>query len=414
MKKGNGYFWNSAAGILNAGEAVILSMAVTRTTGLADAGVLSMAFAAGNLLMTIGKFGVRSYQSTDAEQLFSFSDYFWARIVTVVLMAAAGLLYVFYCVQDKGYSGKKAAVILSFCFIYVVESLEDVFWGLYQQKRSLDTGAKLFIVRWACILSVCILSLYITKDLCMASILGAAAGLAAFCIWNPLLFAGFEEKILCVRFQNVKQVLQQCFPLFAASFMTIYVTNAPKYAIDRCLTEEVQACYGFVAMPVFVIELLNAFLYQPLLVPMALEWKERRLDRLRFRVKKQCLILPGVSGVCLLGAYFFGIPVLSALYNTDLRAYKPEMMVLLLGGAMFAYAGYFSVLLTIMRKQRVIMAGYAVISVLSFVMSDGLVRRAGVMGAAVLYMLLMTVLAGSLGAAVRCGLQTGSHLCLRK
>ena len=90
------------------------------------------------------------------------------------------------------------------------------------------------------------------------------------------------------------------------------------------------------------------------------------------------------------------------------------MMVLLFGGALFAYAGYFSVLLTIMRKQRVIMAGYAVISVLSFVMSDGLVRRAGVMGAAVLYMLLMTILAGSLGAAVRCGLQTGSHLCLRK
>lgn len=405
MKNGNGYFWNSAAGILNAGEAVVLSMAVTRTTGLADAGVLSMAFAAGNLMMTIGKFGVRSYQSTDAEELFSFSDYFWARIVTIVLMAAASLLYVFYCVQEKGYSGKKAAVILSFCFIYMVESLEDVFWGLYQQKHALDAGAKLFIFRWVCILTVCILSLHLTKDLCMASVLGAAAGLTAFCLWNPLLFCGFGEKILYVRTKNVKRVLQQCFPLFAASFMTIYVTNAPKYAIDRCLTEEVQACYGFVAMPVFVIELLNAFLYQPLLVCMAMEWKSRRLDSLRLRVKKQCLLLPGVSGVCLLGAYFFGIPVLSALYKTDLRAYKPEMLLLLSGGAMFAYAGYFSVLLTIMRKQKVIMAAYAVILVLSFVLSDGLVRRAGVMGAAVLYMLLMTVLAGSLGAAVRCGMR---------
>lgn len=48
VKKGNGYFWNSTAGLLYAGEAVILSIAVTRTSGLADAGILSMAFAIGH------------------------------------------------------------------------------------------------------------------------------------------------------------------------------------------------------------------------------------------------------------------------------------------------------------------------------------------------------------------------------
>ncbi len=401
MKNKNGYVWNSAAGFLNAGEAVLLSMVVTRTNGLADAGVLSMAFATGNLLMTIGKFGVRSYQSTDAEEMFSFSDYFWTRMITIVMMAVAGALYVFYRIWQKEYGGQKAVVILSFCFIYIIESLEDVFAGFYQQKYAIDTGAKLFIFRWSCILAVCIWELIITKDLCTAAIAGAAAGLMAFCISNPLFFSGFGEKITRLNMEHVKRVLQQCFPLFAASFMTIYVANAPKYAIDRYLTEEVQACYGFVAMPVFVIELLNAFLYQPILVHMALEWKERRIDRLKVRIKRQCLILIGVSGICLLGACFLGIPVLSALYGTDLSAYKTEMLLLLCGGAAYAYAGYFSVLLTIIRKQKVIMSGYAVISVLSFLLSNKLVRHAGAMGAAVLYLLLMTVLAGSFGTALR-------------
>ncbi len=81
-----------------------------------------------------------------------------------------------------------------------------------------------------------------------------------------------------------------------------------------------------------------------------------------------------LSGICLLGACFLGIPVLYALCGTDL---------------------------TIIRKQKVIMSGYAVISVLSFLLSNELVRHAGAMGAAVLYLLLMTVLAGSFGTALK-------------
>jgi len=399
VKKGNGYFWNCAAGFLNAGEAVILSMAVTRTGGLADAGILSVAFAVGNLMMTIGKFGVRSYQVTDVEEKYSFSDYFRARVVTTVLMAVISLIYIFYCIQKKGYGSRKAVVILAFCLIYTVESLEDVFWGMYQQKQALDAGAKVFIIRWAAILGVCIWVLALTGDLCLASILGAAACLAVFCVFNTMVFLRFQKKIEWAGTGPVRQILRQCFPLFLASFMTIYVTNAPKYAIDRYLTEEVQACYGFIAMPVFAIELLNGFLYQPSLVHMAQEWNEHRTGSFRRRAVKQCLILLGLCGVCLLGAYFFGIPVLSAIYGTELNSYKTELLVLLCGGGMLAYAGYFSVLLTIMRKQKMVMYGYAGISILSFLLSNHAVKDFGVMGAAVLYTLLMALLAGFLGVA---------------
>lgn len=394
MKNGNGYFWNSAAGLLNAGEAVILSMAVTRTSGLADAGILSMAFAIGNLMMTIGKFGVRSYQVTDVDETFSFSGYFHTRIVTVVLMAVTSLVYLYYCVQEKGYDSRKVVIILSFVFIYIVESLEDVFWGLYQLRQALDAGAKLFIFRWAAILSVCVLTLVLTNDLCLAAVLGAGICLAVFCVYNTMIFRSFREKIEWTRAKDICQILCQCFPLFLASFLTIYVTNAPKYAIDRYLTEEVQACYGFIAMPVFVIELLNGFLYQPSLVHMALEWKEQRITVFRRRVEKQCLVLLGLSGVCLFGAYFCGIPVLSAIYRTELGSYKTELLVLLCAGGMLAYAGYFSVLLTIMRKQKAVMYGYAGIAVLSFMLSNWAVRDFGVMGAAVLYAMLMSLLTG--------------------
>ncbi len=392
-KEKNGYFWNSAAGLLNAGEAVILSMVVTRISGLADAGVLSMAFAVGNLMMTIGKFGVRSYQATDVEEGFSFAEYFRARMVTVVLMAAASLLYVCCGIRWRAYGIRKAAIILSFCFIYLVESVEDVFWGLYQLRQSLDTGAKLFLLRWTVILSVCIGILFVSKDLSVAAVSGAAAGFVVSSISNVFVFRGTGEKLCIGSVGSVIRILRQCLPLFLASFLTIYVTNAPKYAIDRWLTQEMQACYGFLSMPVFVVELLNGFLYQPSLVHMALEWKEGKLMQLRRRVKRQCAVLLGLTCVCLAGAYVCGIPVLSAIYGTDLSGYRRELLVLLCGGGMLGYAGYFGVLLTVMRRQEAVMYGYVGAALLALSLSNGAVRNYGIIGAAGLSALLMSVLA---------------------
>ena len=70
-QKKRDYIWNTVAGLINAAEAVIMSMFVTRIIGLADAGRLTIAFAIGNLMMTVGKFGVRNYQVTDIENKFS-------------------------------------------------------------------------------------------------------------------------------------------------------------------------------------------------------------------------------------------------------------------------------------------------------------------------------------------------------
>lgn len=77
------FIWNTLAGLVNAAEAVILLMVVGRTNGLEDAGVLTIAFAIGNLMMTIGRYGVRNYQVTDVEDRLSFGSYFTHRICTV-------------------------------------------------------------------------------------------------------------------------------------------------------------------------------------------------------------------------------------------------------------------------------------------------------------------------------------------
>lgn len=394
----NGYVWNALAGAVNASEAVLLSMVVTRTDGIADAGVLSIAFAVGNLMMTIGKFGVRNYQATDLKGRFSFSDYFWARIFTAGVMVLSCAGYLLYCIWSRGYGRYKAVVVAAVCLIYAAESVEDVFWGFYQQRMALDVGAKVFVCRWGLVLAAFILSLAAGKGLQKAAVAGVFVNTAAFAVLNIAAFCGFHEKIGRLHPGRTAKLLRQCAPLAVVSFLTFYLVNAPKYAIDRYLPQEVQACFGFVAMPVFVVELLNSFLYQPTLVKAAWEWKEGKRAAFQKRVLVQCLWIAGMTAGCIAGAALCGVPVLSVLFHTDLSGYRAELLILLFGGGMLAYSGYFCVLLTMMRRLKWMLYGYGGAAFFAFLLFGSIVKKGGVLGASVFYAGLLAALAAFFGA----------------
>ena len=99
-----------------------------------------------------------------------------------------------------------------------------------------------------------------------------------------------------------------------------------------------------------------------------------------------------ISIVCLLGAYFVGIPVLSLLYHTDLSAYKNELMILLLAGGFLAISGYLSVVLTIMRCQKDLLWPYCLIAIIAVITLKAIVFQYGTIGAALCYMGLMVFL----------------------
>lgn len=394
------YIWNTAAGLINAAEAVIMSMIVTRITGLADAGMLTIAFAVGNLIMPIGKFGIRNYQVTDIENKFSFVIYLKARFVTVVLMLFSIAGYMLYASVRLQYGKDKLGVILAICMIYVVEAMEDVIWGYYQRRDHLYAGAKMFCFRWLGILCVFPAALYVSRSLSLTLAICFVVSFVLFMILLRISYPNIcsdEDRHLKLLLRKsdlpiVGRLLKIAFPLFGISFLAFYVNNAPKYAIDACLTDEIQACYGFVAMPVFVIGLLNNFIYQPTLVPMADEWEQKQNRKFQRRIVKQLLLIGMISVICLAGAYVLGIPVLTLLYHTDLAAYKAELMILLAAGGFLAMSGYLSVVLTIMRRQKDLLWPYCLIAVIAVISLKRIVSQYGTTGAAVCYMALMMLL----------------------
>lgn len=394
------YVWNTAAGLINAAEAVVMSMIVTRMTGLTDAGMLTMAFAVGNLVLPVGKFGVRNYQVTDVDNKFPFSTYLSARLVTVSLMVLIVCGYLNYAMVRLEYGKDKTGIIFAICMIYAVEALEDVIWGYFQHMDRLYAGARMFCLRWMAILVVFPFALYSSRDLRLTLMWCLAVSIVIFLFLLLLSYPRFsdeEDRLpnLLGRKEDVRQIaklFKAVFPLFAISFLALYENNMPKYAIDAYLTDEIQACYGFVAMPVFVIGLLNNFIYQPTLVAMAVEWEQGQFEKFTRRIGKQFVIIGGIAIMCLAGAYLLGIPVLSLLYHTDLSDYKGELLILLFASAFLAASGYQSVLLTIMRCRKALLLPHCAVSVGELIILPPVVSKYGTMGAAVCYLSFMLLL----------------------
>lgn len=391
--------WNTLAGLLDAVEAVILLMVVGRTNGLEDAGILTIAFAIGNLMRTIGSYGVRNYQVTDVEGKLSFGSYFTHRIYTVFLMGIVTGAYLIYAWHFKGYSEYKNWVILLVCFIYMVESLEDVFWGLYQKNGRIDIGAKVFIGRWMLHLVVTSIGLCLTHRLIQSLLWGFLTGAFASLFANRKMIATYYQGAFIQR-SGVKQIFISCFPLFIVAFLTNYVSSAPKYAIDRYMYEADQACYGYIAMPVFVVMLFSSFVYQPMLTDIADEWNKQNIHSLQKRILKIVTVVIGLTAVCLIGAYVCGIPVLSWLYATDLGSYKNELLILMIAGGGLGLVTFTSTLLTVIREQKVTMLGYVFIALLAKLFFGRMVKNAGLAGAAGFYAVLMWALAAFYGGVI--------------
>lgn len=386
------YLWNLIGSGLNAIQSVIMLILITRACGLTDAGIFSIAYANAMLLQNISKYGMRNFQVSDIDSFFSFKDYKTSRIITSLAMIFISLIYVLIVSGKNGYSNYKSAIIICMCFYKLLDGIEDVYHGLYQGKNRLDVASKAASLRMITSLIVFAIFIFVFKSLLIALVITTVFS-AAVCFFTiSITYPSFKTELIVRNESRLKKLLYTCFPLFLTAFLAFYIGNAPKYAIDRNLSDDMQACYGFIMMPVFIIELLNSFIYNPLIYKFTVTWNDKKMSSFRKLIYRQLLIIILITVLCEIIAYPIGIPFLSWLYNTDLSEYKIHFMILLLGGGAIALSGFLAIILTIMRKQMIVLINYIIVSAIAFFTSDIIISRYELKGASVLYFLLMFVL----------------------
>ena len=386
-------FWNMAASMLMAFQSVIILIVIGRTIddNKVTAGIYTFGNTINNMFLSIGKYGMRFFQVSDVDREYNFREYRMSRIITTIAMTVISTAYVLIVANQNGYSDTKTMTIIWLCLFKLADSFEDVFYGDYQKNKRLDVASKAFALRLLITIALFVIMIIVTKNLLLAT---AVSTIVTIILLFVLIM--LTRDFVCERepykMSKVWKLLVVTLPLCLGTFLTLYISAAPRTAIDRLMDEGDQAIYGYISMPVFVVQLLVLFIFNPMIYGISCLWNENKITEYIKECMKQFGFVLVVTVVCITGAWLLGIPVLSFMYNTDLAPYKTDLMIMMIGSGFLGLAGLLANLLTVMRYQNAILVGYGLTSVCAFLFAGKAVEKNGMRGAVNVYLILLIIL----------------------
>lgn len=374
------FIWNIMGTGLNSFNSLFFLIIVTRINGINDAGIFSIAYSTALILYTIGLYSGRLCQVTDIENKVKDKDYIVNRLITCVLMLILAIGFVLI----KQYTLYKMGIFILLCLYKATEAFGEILYGIMQKNDLLyRTGQSLTIKSIGGLLIFFIMD-YVTHNLIYAC--------SSIILFNIILLIVFDFLLVCkklidfntnVDMTNVWHIFKSEFFVFANSFAGIYVLNAPKYAIDSYLTEDVQAIFGYIMMPATVITLFTQFVFMPYLNQMKelYEQKEiKALEKIAFKIKMAVVAFGILATVA---AFVIGPEVLSIIYGEKLVPYRMNLTVILASYIMYGVSYVNLVLLTTTRDTFVQFVVYVITMIVAFIGSNIFVKSLQINGATI-------------------------------
>ena len=367
----------------------ILTIVVTQLVGVERAGMFSLAFVTANLLYILGNYGVRTYQVSDINEYHSFSDYQVNRIITCAIMVIVGVLYC--CI--RGYAGEMFFMSIGVYVYKAIDALGDVYEGRLQQADKLYLGGVSIAIRSMAAFIVFTIVLLVTGNLAFASF-GMAIGAAASFVFVTLPLTLFEtKKSQAPNFKSIRQLFMSCFPVFVALFLYALIDNLPKFLMEGFLTYDNQLYFNALYFPAQAVLLTVGFIYKPMLVRMSNLWadpaKRGQFDRF---IVIMVIVIAGITVVGIVAMAFIGIPIMSMLYGLDFEQFRVLSYIMLAAGGMTACIDFLYQVITILRRQKVVTGLYMITFGIALLVLILLISTAGLLGAVVGYLIVMSVL----------------------
>ena len=385
------FVWNSLSACLSSFQTMILLLVLTRLGSSTDSGYLVMGYSVGNIMLNIGKFGMRQYQVTDAKEVYSYGEYVRSRIFSLSVMVFFLALYLVWGAAANGYTPQKTAVVGMICCVKGIEAAEDVLHGRMQQMGRLDVAGKILSIRFFVFIAGFIACYAATRSLVLTTALSLLLTLLLCVALNGAVIPRFRPAGGTGRTERrfPAGLLLQCLPLCVSMVLNIFLGNAPKYIIDGIVSDEVQTCFNIAFMPALVVALLSGFVFSPILKKIGTLWTERRIGELRRLTLKLTLVPVAIDAAVVAAGYFFGLPVLGFVYGVDLSGYKGVLIIALVASGVMAMLNLYADLLTAMRRQRHLFFAYGAGSAVMALAGRPVLRSAGLQALCRMYLAVM-------------------------
>ncbi len=390
------YIWNITGSIANALLSVVALMIVTRILDDRQADIFSIAWTISQLMATVGTFQIRMYQATDVTGVFRFRQYLIYRMITIGIMMISSYAYV----MIRGYSGEKAVVVLLMCIFRAVDSLADVYEGWFQQKERLDLSGKALTYRIVVAVLGFGVVLFTTRNLILSGAVLVVVYVVCFFVYDIRYHYGVEafretaQKDKAGLSWVVKMTIEG-FPLFINAFLMMSIMNAPKMVLDVAieqgsLAQGLQTVFNIIFMPASFLNLAY-IVFRPLITKMAIVWNIGKAKGFLKILMKIMISLFGIGILLLIGSALLGIPILSIVYAVDLKDYKMELLIIIVGGCMYTFAAVLDNAMVVIRKQYILILAYVFTYIYIKFAAEMMTGRWGILGASLSYASAMAV-----------------------
>ncbi len=389
------YIWNITGSIANALLSIVALMIVTRFLDDRQADIFSIAWSISLLMATVGTFQIRMYQATDVKGVFCFRQYHLFRIITVCVMMVSSYIYILM----RGYTGKKALVVMVICLFRAVDSMADVYEGWFQQKERLDLAGKALTYRIIVAVIGFGIGLALTKDLLFSCLILVASYMICYVLYDLRYYKAvdaFRSNVTeGMKGAWIVKMVLEGFPLFINAFLIASIMNAPKMVLDTVieqgmLEQGVQTAFNIIFMPASFLNLAY-IVFRPLITKMAVMWnvgEEKEFLKILIKVE---IALVGIGFVILAASALIGIPALSFVYAVELAEYKRELLVVIIGGCIYTFAAVLDNALVVIRMQYVLVLSYVVTYLYIKIAAKVMIGSWGVLGGAISYATAMGV-----------------------
>ena len=383
------FLWNTVGTVAWGMSFPVLTVVATQLAGAEHAGMFSLAYVTGMLLMYVGNYGVRTYQVSDLAEAHTFKDYQVHRVFTCLAMVALGLAY---CAV-RGYAGLMFSISLGTYLWKMLDALADVYEGRLQQTDKLYLAGVSQLVRSVAAIAFFSAVLFVTRDIgvaCLAMAVGCAASFVLFTLPVALFETPRSRRF---SWRSVGDLFRQCFPLFVALFLYMLIDSMPKFMMEGMLSYDNQLYYSALFIPASGITLGVQSVYKPLLVRMASLWGDRKKRKAFDLIIAAILaLIVGVTLVTLAVMSWVGIPFLSFCYGVDFEQYRGLAYVMVAAGGVTAAIDFLYQVITLLRRQKSVTRIYLMTFGFSLYIPWLLISFTELAGAVLSFMIVMSIL----------------------
>lgn len=375
--------WYTMGTMCSSATSFLLMIYVTRILGVDEAGVFSISYSVGQLMLSIGWFGTRQFQVSDINEEFKFSDYLSLKLFMTIIMMVGCLIYSVFL----HFNTYKMLVTFLYCLFLICDVFADLFSARFQQVDKLFLSGMSYIIRILGYNLVILFSLLCFKNLIVAIVLAMIYSALELTFFDLQLIKRIRQIKIEFHMDKIIQLIKNCFPLFISSFLTTFIVNVPKNAIELNFDSSVQTYYNIIFMPSYIINLFCMFIFVPLYTSIANTWLNSTKDKFINTVVKLMIFDVLLSLVVFAGCYFLGIPLLELVYGVDLHSVKSSFLVLIVAGCFTSMNSILSYIFTVIRRQKFMIYIYVVAMVLAQVMVKTLTLNYGIFGASLDYLI---------------------------